>query len=151
MCKVVVADSSCLIGLSKIGKLDILHDLFGTVLIPEKVYQEVVISGRGRPGAEEVRNAPWIETRTVQNQLAVRAFQLHLGGGESEAISLAVECAADFLILDDLKARQIAEELGLSVVGTVAVLYKSAEKGLLGEDMQTVLERLRQAGFRFLL
>jgi predicted nucleic acid-binding protein len=151
MSKVVIADSSCLIGLSKIGKLQILHDLFGTVLIPEKVYQEVVVSGRGRPGAEEVKNASWIETRTVQNQLAVRVFQLHLGGGESEAISLAVECAADFLILDDLKARQIAEELGLSVVGTVAVLYKSSEKGLLGEEMQTVLERLHQAGFRFLL
>jgi predicted nucleic acid-binding protein len=148
---VVIADSSCLIGLSKIGKLQILHDLFGTVLIPEKVYQEVVVSGRGRPGAEEVKNASWIETRTVQNQLAVRVFQLHLGGGESEAISLAVECAADFLILDDLKARQIAEELGLSVVGTVAVLYKSSEKGLLGEEMQTVLEQLHQAGFRFLL
>jgi predicted nucleic acid-binding protein len=78
-------------------------------------------------------------------------LQLHLGGGESEAISLAVECGADFLILDDLKARQIAEEFGLSVVGTVAVLYKSAEKGLLGENIQTVLERLHQAGFRFLL
>jgi len=50
MSKVVIADSSCLIGLSKIGKLQILHDLFGTVLIPEKVYQEVVVSGRGRPG-----------------------------------------------------------------------------------------------------
>lgn len=53
MCKVVVADSSCLIGLSKIGRLEILHDLFDTVLIPEKVYQEVCVrerkarSGRG--------------------------------------------------------------------------------------------------------
>ncbi len=151
MCKVVVADSSCLIGLSKIGRLAILHDLFGAVLIPEKVYQEVVVSGKGRPGAHEVKNEPWIATRAVQNYLAVRALQLHLGGGESEAISLAVECNADFLILDDLKARQIAEELGLSVVGTVALLYKSAEKGLLDESIHTVLERLRQAGFRFLL
>jgi predicted nucleic acid-binding protein len=151
MCKVVVADSSCLIGLSKIGRLEILHDLFGAVLIPEKVYQEVVVSGKGRPGAEEVKNASWIETRAVQNQLAVKALQLHLGGGESEAISLAVECGADFLILDDLRARQIAEELGLSVVGTVAALYKSSEKGLLGENIQTVLEQLHQAGFRFLL
>jgi predicted nucleic acid-binding protein len=67
MCKVIVADSSCLIGLSKIGRLEILHDLFGAVLIPQKVYQEVVVSGKGRPGAEEVNNASWIETRAVQN------------------------------------------------------------------------------------
>ena len=151
MSKVVVADSSCLIGLSKIGKLEILHNLFGTIFIPEKVYHEVVVSGKGRAGAEEVKHADWIETHAAQNALAVRAFQLHLGDGESEAISLAAECNADFLILDDLKARQVAEEIGLRIVGTVALLYKSAEKGILGEDIQVVLEQLRQAGFRFLL
>jgi predicted nucleic acid-binding protein len=61
---------------------------------------------------------------------------------------LALECAADFLILDDAKARKAASALDLPVVGTVAVLHNAAEKGLL-RDIDDTLARLRQAGFRF--
>jgi len=150
MSEYVVADSSCLIGLSKIGKLEILHDFFGKIIIPEAVYYEVVIRGKGRAGAEEVKNADWIEKNKVKNDLAVRAFRLNLGAGESEAIALASEYNAKFVILDDLSARQTAEELGLSVIGTVAVLQKAEIKGIIG-NLQAVLEDLRKAGFRFLL
>ncbi len=151
MSKVVVSDSSCLIGLSKIGELDILHQLFGKLLIPEMVYHEVVVLGKGKAGADDVKQADWIEQCTVQNTLAVKALRLSLGAGESEAIIFAIEQHADFIILDDLKARQMAEELVLPVIGTVAILHKAAEKGILREEIQTVFKTLRHAGFRFLL
>lgn len=106
MSKIVIADSSCLIALSKIGKLRILQSLFGNILIPQKVYYEVVILGKGRSGADDVKNAKWIETREVGNELAVKALRLNLGAGESEAIALTMEQNADFIILDDWKARQ---------------------------------------------
>ncbi len=96
------------------------------------MYHEVVVLGEGKAGAEEVKHADWIEKHAIRNQLAVKAFRLHLGAGESEAIALAVERHADFIILDDLKARQTADELILPVIGTVAVLHKSTEKGILG-------------------
>jgi len=150
MSKIVIADSSCLIGLSKIGQLNILPQLFGKIIIPEAVYHEVVIRGEGRAGAEEVKNADWIEKQKVKNELAVRAFRINLGFGESEVIALTNECQADFIILDDWKARQTAEELKLSVIGTVAVLQKAVEKGII-EDLPFILENLRNAGFRFLL
>ncbi len=150
MSKVVIADSSCLIGLSKISQLDLLRQLFGQVLIPKAVYHEVVVRGVNRPGASEVAAAGWIEVCEIKDQLALRTLKLTLGVGESEAIILASEKSADFLILDDWKARQIALGLDLPVVGTFAILSKAAEKGLLA-DLPMVLESLRLAGFRFLL
>ena len=149
MSKIVIADSSCLIGLSRIDKLDILRQLFGKLLIPPAVFHEVVILGAGRAGAEEVKYAKWIETRKVNNHLAIRAFKLNLGAGESESIALASECHADFLILDDWNARQTAFGLSLPVIGTVAVLKKAAEKDII-EDFDAELEKLRQTGFRYL-
>jgi predicted nucleic acid-binding protein len=149
MSKFVVADSSCLISLSRIGKLEVLHDLFGGIIIPEAVYYEVVVRGAGRTGAEEVKKAKWIKKQKVQNALAVGAFKVNLGAGESEAIALASESKAAFLILDDFKARQTAEELSLEVIGTVAVLQKAEEKGII-DNLQSVLQDLRDVGFYFL-
>ena len=148
MSKFVVADSSCLISLSRIGKLDVLRELFIKIIIPEAVYYEVVVRGEGRIGAEQVKKAKWIKKQKVQNALAVGAFKVNLGAGESEAIALAYESKADFLILDDFKARQTAEELSLEVIGTVAVLQKAGEKGII-DNVQSVLQDLRDAGFYF--
>jgi predicted nucleic acid-binding protein len=74
-----------------------------------------------------VATAGWIEVCGIKDQLALRTLKLTLGIGESEAIILASEKSADFLILDDWKARQIALGLELPVIGTVAILNKAAE------------------------
>jgi predicted nucleic acid-binding protein len=150
MSEAIIADSSCLIGLSKIDELDVLRKLFTKIIIPEAVYYEVVILGKGKAGAEEVRKAGWIEKWKVKNNLAVKTLRLNLGAGESEAIVLAEECKAKFIILDDLNARQTAEELELSVIGTMAVLQKAEEKRIV-ENLQTVLQKLRSVGFHFVI
>lgn len=106
MSDIIIADASCLIGLSKIGKLDVLQKLFGQVVIPEAVYYEVVVRGKGKAGAQEVATANWIEKRNVKNALAVEELRQNLGMGESEAIVLAEECHAQFVILDDAHARR---------------------------------------------
>jgi len=148
MSKIVITDSSCLIALGKIRQLEILAKLFGQILIPTAVFGEVVEKGRGRAGSQEVRQAHWIDCVTVQNVLAVTTLQLnHLGAGESEAIVLAIERSADFIILDDWKARQAALALSLPVIGTVAVLKKAVEKQLIG-DWSAILEELKNVGFR---
>ncbi len=148
MYKVVIADSSCLIALSKIGELEILHALFENIIIPKAVYVEVVVQGKGRTGAEEVKNAKWIKVENAKNKLAVKAFQINLGAGESEAITLAIEKNADLIILDDSRARQAAEELSLTFVGTLAILQKAKSKGLI-KNFEKTLDDLRKAGFRF--
>jgi predicted nucleic acid-binding protein len=148
MSDVVVSDSSCLIALSKIGHLEILQKLFGNIVIPAAVYREVVIQGAGKPGAGEVAQAEWIKSFEVQDRLAVRTLKLTLGEGESEAIVLASEQQAKFLVLDDWKARQMALGLSLPVIGTVAVLGKAVEKGFLS-DLTSLLDQLCDHGFRF--
>ena len=139
MSKIVIADSSCLIGLSKIGRLSILRQLFEKIFIPPAVFHEVVVKGAGRAGAEDVKQTDWIETRQINNPLAVKAFKLNLGAGESEAIALASECHADFIILDDWNARQTALGLSLPVIGTVALLKKATENTYLLFIWQPVL------------
>jgi uncharacterized protein len=147
----VVADASCLIGLARIDRLTLLQDLFSEIQIPGAVYREVVEQGAGRPGAAAVKAAAWIRRQEVQDQLAVRALRVNqLGQGECEAMVLALERGADFLILDDARARRAALALSLPVIGTVAIVHKAAEKGFL-RDLDETLARLRKAGFRFVV
>lgn len=148
MSRLVIADSSCLIALSKTGRLDVLRQLFGRIVVAQAVYAEVVEKGAGRPGSLEVKAAEWIETRRIRDQLAVDALRLTLGAGESESIVLAVELKADYIILDDWQARRMAMGLSLPVVGTLAVLSRAVEKGYL-DDLGSALEELRKVGFRF--
>jgi predicted nucleic acid-binding protein len=148
MSDIVVADSSCLIGLSRIEQLEILRNLFQTIVIPEAVHYEVVVCGKGKPGAAEVEKADWIQKQKATNQLAVETLRLNLGAGESESIILAKETEAKFVILDDLKARQAAEELGVSVIGTAAILQKAEEKKII-ESFQDILQELQKVGFYY--
>lgn len=149
MSKVVVADSTCLIGLARIGRLQILQQLFGEILIPPAVFRETVTDGRGRPGAAEVAAALWIRTVEIQNLAEARRLALELGAGESESIVLATEQHADFLVVDDRRARNKALNHGLPVVGTLALLARAQAKGLLPATCDVTLE-LRRAGFWFM-
>jgi uncharacterized protein len=148
MSKVVVADSSCLIALSKIGKLNILHILFGEITIPQAVYDEVIIKGEGYPYAINAAECLWMKTQQVENQLAVQTLRTMLGRGESETIILATQIDADYLILDDKKARIHAQALSLPVIGTVAVVQKAVEKNIIS-DFPSILKELATAGFRY--
>lgn len=80
---IVVADATPLIALAKIRKFFLLKDLFGELLIPKAVYEEVVDSGKGRPGQKEVEVSSWIKTQVVGDNLAVSALETMLGRGEA--------------------------------------------------------------------
>jgi len=82
----VVSNASPLISLAWIGKLDLLRQLYGELLIPEAVWHEVVIEGVGQPGANEVKVATWIKTQSVTNTPLVSALRQELDAGEAEAI-----------------------------------------------------------------
>jgi predicted nucleic acid-binding protein len=144
----VITNSSPLIALSRIGRLDLLHKLYGEVTVPRAVAQEVIRNGIGQPGAEEVSRADWITTAQVENQQFLGTLERDLGKGEAEAIALALGLKADLLILDDLLARQVAEVLGLNVVGTVGVLLEARQKGVLGEVKRCLDDLIDLAGFR---
>ena len=128
----VVSNASALINLARIGKPDLLRELYGQLLIPQAVWQEVVVEGVGQPGADEVKSATWIKSQAATNRQLVRALQQDLDAGEAEAIALALEIKADLLLMDERLGRETARHLGLRYVGLIGVLIESKRKGLIG-------------------
>ena len=142
----VVCDASTLIALARIGQLEILEQTGAQVVIPRTVYEEVVIRGEGKPGATEVSEAAWIETREVADRSVVARLRIVLDAGESEAIALAQEVDADLIILDDEAARDTALSEGLSVVGLLAFLVRAKAWGIV-KEVWPLLDALKRQGF----
>lgn len=109
-----VANSSVLIALSVIGQLDLLHRRFPDgLLVPRAVWQEVVETGVGRPGAKEVASATWITVCDVKDRDMVSVLGLDLDEGEAEAIALSIEQRTKVVLLDEKDARRVARRLDL--------------------------------------
>jgi predicted nucleic acid-binding protein len=146
----VVSNSSPLITLARIGQLRLIEDFYGRIVIQTDVHQEVVVAGRGLPGAEEVSKADWIEVRSVPAGVDPKLWQntAGLGDGERSAILLANSLPADLLLLDEWKARRIAQTAGLSVVGCIGILEAAARAGRIS-DLRLVYVDLLKQGIRF--
>ena len=142
----VVSDSSPLITLARIGCLDLLPRLYGSVCIPAEVYQEVVIDGAGLPGAAEVSRSEWIEVKSVQNavHLAAAVVELGLGRGELSAVVLAKELSAGLVLMDEWKARRYAHAQGLQVAGCVGILEDLYEQRHVSDLREAYQQLLRQ-------
>ncbi|MFQ5853014.1 MAG: DUF3368 domain-containing protein [Candidatus Binatia bacterium] len=143
---ILVIDASALITLARINRLDLLPKLAKKVYIPPAVYDEVVGKGKDRPGSREVMRATWITRRRVRDQRAVARLRAQLGGGEAEAIVLARELSADFVILDDARARQIAEREGNKGLGLLGLLIRAKQRGIV-EVLKPIIDEMMEAGF----
>lgn len=143
----VVSGTSPIVNLAVIGHLHLLRDVFGSLTIPEAVYREIVVDGAGRPGAVDVEAAGWISTRQVQSRQIARAFEAHVDVGEAEALALALECEADWLLLDERAARRLASSLSLRHTGLLGVLALSKERSLISAVRPLMDALRREAGF----
>ncbi len=143
----VVSDTSPIVNLAAIGHLHLLRDLFGALTIPEAVYREIVVEGAGRPGAEEVEAANWIVTRLVRSPHLVRTFETDVHIGEAEALVLALELNADWILLDERAARRLAASLDLRHTGLLGVLAKAKERSLIPALKPLMNALRRDAGF----
>ncbi len=144
---IVVANATPLIGLAKADRFYLLKEIFGKIHIPVGVYEEVVLEGRGRAGAREVNEATWIEIVEVKDKLAVEVLQDELDKGESESVVLAREIEANWVLMDERVARRKLEALGIDRIGTLGILLKAKEIGLL-ENVRPEMDKLRTKGFR---
>lgn len=139
----VVSNSTCIIALLRVGKLAILKDLFGKVLIPEEVYNEVV---EGKDGFIEFEREGFFEVKRIKNRRFFNLLRELIDDGEAASIILALEENVDLIILDDRDARKIAGKLGLKLTGTAGILLLAKRKGILRE-IKPVLEEMRKSGF----
>jgi predicted nucleic acid-binding protein len=144
-----VSDSSPLIFYARLGRLSLLRQFFGSVIVPVGVWHEVVVDGDDRAGADEVAGASragWIERRSLARPELARTLLVELGLGEAEAIALRQELGPTGpLLLDDREGRRRARELGVSVVGSAGLLIMAKDRGFISV-VAPLLRELRHAG-----
>ena len=120
--------------------------MFGNIHIAEAVYRKAVLQGYEQGGAKrEVQTADWIETIPVKDRLAVEVLLDDLDAGEAETIVLARELKADWVLMDEKRGRRKLKQLGLNKIGTIGILLKAKQCGLLNEIRPDV-ERLHKKG-----
>jgi predicted nucleic acid-binding protein len=132
-----VSNSSPLIALAQIGHLELLGKLFSYVIVPPVVVRETT----------SVVLPPWILETPLTQPIGPRILGASLGRGESEAMSLALEINAQWIVLDDRPARRLAEILGLPVIGTLGILL--AGKSLSEKPSQRCIRRKNPPASRF--
>lgn len=144
---IVVSDTTPLIGLASIGRLDLLFEIFGEVYIPQAVYDETVTRGREEGIAKQaVASAQWIHVVEVKDRLAVDVLLDEMDLGEVETIILAKEMNADWVLMDERKGRRKLDQLNIPKIGTVGILLKARQLELIPK-IKSEIEKLQQTGF----
>lgn len=142
----VICNSGPLIALSKVGKLEVLKKLFGEIIIPEAVWNELVKKGKDKPGSKEVKKAKWIKVQKVLNKLSVRLLLKEVDIGEAETIILAKELNTDLVIMDDEVPRETTKSLGLNVTGTIAILFEAWKRSILTQNPVEIALEMKASG-----
>ena len=142
---IVVSDTTPLRYLIEIEAIEILSNLFGQILIPVAVSEELQ-HPKTPPNIKAWIESPpdWLEIR--QADLSLFAPMIPLDRGEAETISLAIELNADAVLMDERAGRAEAARVGLSVVPTLTILETAAASGLL--DLADAFDRLSKTSFR---
>ena len=146
---IVVSDTTPLISLLKINQLDLLEKLFGEVLIPEAVFNELTVDERCQLEAQLIRQKEFIAVKPVNNLESVSILKRATGldQGESEAIVLTDELKADLLLMDEAKGRNVSAQMGLRIMGTIGILIAAYEEHeLTADEVRECVDGLQRAG-----
>ncbi|GAB3413492.1 DUF3368 domain-containing protein [Niabella aquatica] len=136
MHKTIISDTSCLILLEKIDELDILNKLFGIIITTSEVAEEF---GKPLPA--------WFELRQPTDKNYQSIIEASVDKGEASAIALAVEIDDCLLIIDDLKGRKFAHQLGLTIIGTIGVIVDAKLAGII-PSVKPILSKIKSTNFR---
>lgn len=145
---IVVSDTTPLISLLKIRRLDLLESLFGTVHIPQGVFDELTANPDFAKEASEIQECEFIKIQDVNPQevsLFRRTTGLDLG--ESEALVLTDRLNADLLLVDEIRARHVAKSIGFNIMGTIGIFSAAYKEGFISADeIREAVEILRSSG-----
>jgi predicted nucleic acid-binding protein len=134
----IVSNSSPLIALARIHRLDLVPAVLQSILIPPAVAREIEPSIPALPA--------WLSVKVPSSQRSPLTSRGRLGDGEREAIALAVEIGADAVLIDERAGRRVAEEAGLKVVGTLGLLLEAKQLGQIG-TIRAELDKLIATSF----
>lgn len=142
-----VIDTSPLIFLAKLDRLDLLRRKADEILVPPAVLEEVRCHLDDAAQRIEEALLSWLRVQPLADRGVLDILLADLDAGEAEAIALARESDADWIVMDDFDGRRFAGRLGLAVVGTLGLLLSARLAGEI-PSLQSEIDRLRAAGFR---
>ena len=140
---IVVSDTSPILNLARIGRLELLESLFHQVLIPSAIHDELNASQRDLPPAIDFASETWLVVATANDQKRVQELCANLDLGEAEAIVLALERGAELLLVDERRGRRNATAAGLTVTGLLGVVARAKRAGLI-DLAKPILDQLIQ-------
>jgi predicted nucleic acid-binding protein len=133
MSKTVIVNSTPVIALSSIDCLGLLKKLYGNVIIPYAVKDEIGVKSKSKAQNQLELSIDWITIKEINNVAQKQTFKTQLHEGEVEVIILGQELSVDLLVIDDYNAREYAKYLGFKVIGTVGILLLAKSKGIVHE------------------
>lgn len=144
----IVSNTSPITNLAGIGQLDLLRLLYGNIIIPQAVYNEMAGISKTVPGTLEVQSRSWIIVQRVTDSTQVETLQATLDQGEAAAIALALELNAELLIIDEKPGRAIAKQFGINIIGVLGVLLEAKRRGFITAVKPLMEQLIEQLEFR---
>ena len=139
----IITNTTPILSLLKIDKLNLLKEIYGEITVPNAVYQEIE-KGKHKTYYQDLKLVDWIKIEQIKNTDSL-AFFVDLDKGEAEVLILAKEQKADLVILDEIMGRRYAKRLELNLTGTLGVLLKAKEKGII-DSIREILTELTEKG-----
>lgn len=148
---IVVADTTPIITLMKLQRLDLLEKLFETVIIPHAVYEELISNTNYPDEKQMIVECTFLKRLKVSDRQSIKILRevVGLDAGESEAIALAEEKNADLLIIDERKGRRVAKQMELKIIGTIGILLQAFDCGILSTiEILSYAKNLKESNIR---
>ena len=139
----IISNTTPILSLLKIGKLNLLEKLYGKIIVPVAVFNEIE-KGIHKPYYQDLKLIEWIEIQKIKNPDSKDYF-IDLDEGEAEVLILSKEQNADLVIMDEIMGRRYAKQLGFNLTGTIGILLKAKEKGFI-KSIKELLTGLKEKG-----
>ena len=143
---IVVSDTTAISNLVRIGEIRLLKIMYGEILLPKAVYEELLILEQKGIDIVSIIEQESFEIMEVEEDELYRELSIQLDKGEVEAIALAVKEKADFLLIDEVKGRKIASEKAIRIIGTLGILVDAKKRKLI-ESVKEKMDDLKAVGF----
>lgn len=139
----VISNTTPILSLLKINKLPLLKELYGKIIIPNAVFQEIE-TGREKQYYQDLSLLSWIDIMEIKDSASKTSFD-ELDDGEAEVLILAKEQKADLVLMDEIMGRKFARQLDFNLTGTIGVLLKAKENGIIS-SVTELLSELTEKG-----
>jgi len=145
---IVVSDTSVISALLSIDKLELLTQIYGKVIIPQVVWDELERLREFGYDLSPLENTQWLEIINPKDKKLETRLNEVLDKGESAAIALSKEVNPDFLAIDEKKGREIAQSMGIPIIGVIGILIVAKRQAIVKEVKPLLDSLISEAGFR---